>query len=401
MSRPSGRRSPALGPLALALAAAALPLALAAGCGGGAEDSEDPVPDELPACSSLRVQTYTAVSDDDGRLLLEVDLEEGDQGFQLTLDDTDLDVYAAVDLVLDPDDDEVFSFDAWAGGTEILTGGALPVAHVTAFDWPIRDIDGELRAGTWRVGVQVISELNHAPQQGEDLEITVHIKGPGQLEQGCLDLRVLLADGVEEDPHVADSVDRALEQMVALYADQGITVTHTVESVDLDAVLPSPGQGDLDYLALSGEGPEEQLVMVIGDYLENSDEGVLGESGGAPGSLAPTERSVVAISWLMQAGSSGKFDDEEVAWLSETMSHELGHYLGLHHPVTFDSDYEAVAWDALEDTRTCGDFDDCFELLGENLMFPYSLCAFTSSCEHQDVVTEDQRGVLVRYTGTL
>lgn len=397
MPRTPGPRPCPPGSIALVTLAALL----GSGCGDRADEGEGAGEEELPACSPLRVETSTAESDDDGRILLEIPLEAGDQGFQITLDDPDLDVYSAVDLVVDPDNDEVFTYDAWAGGTEILSGGVLPVAYSTAFDWPIRDIDGELRAGTWRVGVQVISDLTHSPQQGADIEVTVHTKGPGQLEQGCLDLRVLLADGIEEDTHVADSVDRALEQMVDLYAAQGITITHTVDSVDLDAVLPSPGEGDLDYLALSGEGPEEQVVMIIGDYLENSDQGVLGESGGAPGSLAPTERSVVAISWLMQAGGSGKFDDEEVAWLSETMSHELGHYLGLHHPVTFDSDYEAAAWDALDDTETCGDFDDCFDILGENLMFPYSLCAFTQDCEHQDQVTDDQRGVLVRYTGTL
>ena len=69
--------------------------------------------------------------------------------------------------------------------------------------------------------------------------------------------------------------------------------------------------------------------------------------------------------------------------------------------MNFDSDGEAEWLDGIDDTATCPDFDSCFIQLGENLMFPYSLCAYTNSCEHQDDVTDDQRGVLLHYTGTL
>ena len=83
------------------------------------------------------------------------------------------------------------------------------------------------------------------------------------------------------------------------------------------------------------------------------------------------------------------------------MPFDLTERLGLHHPVNFDSNGDAEWLDGIDDTPTCPDFDSCFIQLGENLMFPYSLCAYTNSCEHQDDVTEDQRGVLLRYTGTL
>ena len=46
----------------------------------------------------------------------------------------------------------------------------------------------------------------------------------------------------------------------------------------------------------------------------------------------------------------------------------------------------------------CESRRDCEDQLGENFMFPYSICDFTS-CVHATDVTEDQAGVMNRYTG--
>ena len=81
--------------------------------------------------------------------------------------------------------------------------------------------------------------------------------------------------------------------------------------------------------------------------------------------------------------------------LMAVLAHEIGHYMGLYHPVEASYNY----WDALEDTVECGTWNACETQLGNNLMFPYPICY--GACELQTEITSDQMGVLQRYTGTL
>ena len=95
------------------------------------------------------------------------------------------------------------------------------------------------------------------------------------------------------------------------------------------------------------------------------------------------------------AGFDGQFNPAEIQMFGETMAHEIGHYMGLYHPVEASYNY----WDALEDTVECGTWNACETQLGNNLMFPYPICY--GACELQTEITSDQMGVLHRYTGTL
>jgi hypothetical protein len=109
---------------------------------------------------------------------------------------------------------------------------------------------------------------------------------------------------------------------------------------------------------------------------------------------------VVAVSWLEAAGGSGRFDDEETLLLGETMAHELGHYMGLFHPVQFDDSGNIVYFDVLDDTPECNNYEGCLEALAENNMFPYLVCEWVEGCDAQDELTDAQRAVTRRYTGT-
>ena len=90
----------------------------------------------------------------------------------------------------------------------------------------------------------------------------------------------------------------------------------------------------------------------------------------------------------------GRFDDDEVVLLGDTLAHEAGHYLGLTHPV----EDGFAQWDALADTEECSDQFECEDALADNNMYPYPICS-RSACAPQDVLTDDQAAVLSRYTG--
>jgi hypothetical protein len=78
--------------------------------------------------------------------------------------------------------------------------------------------------------------------------------------------------------------------------------------------------------------------------------------------------------------------------MSETMGHEVGHYLGLYHPVEDGWRY----WDALDDTLECGSTAECESALKDNLLFPYPVCT-RDACEPQVNLTEAQRVVIGNY----
>ena len=154
--------------------------------------------------------------------------------------------------------------------------------------------------------------------------------------------------------------------------------------------------GDVDeYEVADAAGQAEAITVLVGESLEGSSGG-LGVSGGIPGAIAASPRGVVVLSWLAAAGADAAFNEAELNVFGETMAHEVGHYLGLFHPV--EKDYQQ--WDALEDTVECETESACDQQLGRNFMFPYPICT-NSGCESQRMISDDQRGVLHRFTGTL
>ena len=119
----------------------------------------------------------------------------------------------------------------------------------------------------------------------------------------------------------------------------------------------------------------------------------MGVVGSIPGSSFSSPNSVVLISWLGIAGVDGELNtEEEIRMLAETFGHEIGHYMGLFHPV--EDDFES--WDALEDTPECNRQYTCEQLLQNNLMFPYPVCDY-DECLEQDQLTPDQIATITHY----
>jgi hypothetical protein len=150
-----------------------------------------------------------------------------------------------------------------------------------------------------------------------------------------------------------------------------------------------------DYLAIANATAVRSVnvVLIPGGILDLPD--VLGMSGGIPGPLLPFDNKAVTVSLGEHAGSDLRFTPAEARLLGETIAHEVGHYLGLFHPV---ESIDLTFHDALADTPDCTTVDECEDLLGSNLMFPYPVCD-VSGCLGQGDVSDAQGSALNRYAG--
>lgn len=386
-------------PLSLTLA-----LALAA-CGPPASDSgPDDTTTSGETCGPLRTEQGTVTSDDDGLVSVDVQVREGERSFLLTLEEDNGHYLPMVKQIYGPKGTQIMTYEEWYDEAQLYTGAILPTGHQSVLNWPVREEDGPLEAGTYAVEAWVLDEFSYGPKADKDLSWAVHHNDVPQAADGaCLEVRVVYADGVDENEDVVASISAAVDTFVEIYANVGIEVRTTFESAgSIDPLAPAPGPGDEVYAELAAEGAPTSLVLVVAEDIDldtGTSFDLLGEAGNAPGTLRPTSQSAVVVSWLGAAGGNAHFNEEEERSLGETMAHEIGHFVGLQHPVTFDESYATVWWDALEDTEDCKSYNSCQRDLGANLMYPYATCGWGDDCDPQEDLTGEQEGMMHHYTG--
>jgi len=208
-------------------------------------------------------------------------------------------------------------------------------------------------------------------------------------------VKIVYADGVDDDPAVVEAVEGAVERWREVWAMYDLTLDESYVSSDLDPDLDFAYSGTNELLPVASLKDDGELLLVIGDRVQGESQ-TLGVAGGIPGTIEATANTYVVVSWLAHAGPNATFDDDEIRLMGETMAHETGHYQGLFHPV--ESSYKY--WDALPDTPQCLAAAPCESQLGANLMFPYSICD-VNDCLATDQLTADQQAVVQRYVGSL
>jgi hypothetical protein len=232
-------------------------------------------------------------------------------------------------------------------------------------------------------------------QTGMPVDLTLHRNGDADPASGTVRALVVYADGLAEDPEVAGGTEAAVEVWRDVWGAYGIELEAEYVPSTIDPALPWPGSGEGPVEAAAALSDGTQVVVIVGDTIDGGID-YLGVSGSVPGTLIPTARSGTVVSWLANAGVDGAFSEEEVRIYGETLAHEVGHYVGLFHPVEEGYDY----WDALDDTPECTNAGACAGALGDNLMFPWPVCD-GHECLVQDELTDDQQQVMQRYSGTL
>ena len=168
----------------------------------------------------------------------------------------------------------------------------------------------------------------------------------------------------------------------AIWAGYGLTLSVDYDTrPEVDAALPAMTEGSEHINEISATGTDADITVLIGDTVGGTTQ-IYGESGGIPGTLVEGNQSVVALSWITNAGGDGTFSSDDIRIYGETLAHEVGHYMGLFHPVDFDRN-RPLYWDALSDTDECQSSSDCDESLGENNMYPYPVCTGFNNCLDQ------------------
>jgi hypothetical protein len=205
------------------------------------------------------------------------------------------------------------------------------------------------------------------------------------------------AAGLDQDAALVTATEAAVEHWREVWGAAGVEVAVRYATSALDPALPLPSamSGDV-VLAASQLAEPGEIALVIGDTVGAVDGGLYGVAGRVPSAPLPSELSAIFVGWVNNAGGDGVFSDDDVRLYGEVLAHEVGHFVGLCHPVSGTFDY----WDALGDTPKCSTEAACESQLGQNLMYPVSICD-GGVCVSTTQLTGEQRGVMHRYTGTL
>jgi len=348
---------------------------------------------DTPEAPMLSTSTASLTSNDNALLHVDVDIADGETAFQVTavgLGDND---YLTLNTITDPNGEVVLDANDWLGGHNTLTDAFYLTGPVGVAQWPIRGRDGPLEAGTYRVTYSTWDLFREVGNR--DAEVTTLVKRDPDLSTGVVHVRILWTEGLQNNAALVSAMAEAVERWREVWGNNGLILDETYVETNIDPELPFSYEGSAGIRTQAEDGSGHDLQLVVGDYIDGQ-RGLFGLAAGIPGSVVPTDRTFVLVSWLTHSGADGQFDDDEIRLMGETLAHECGHFMGLAHPVEFSY----ADWDALSDTEECNSMSECEDLLGNNLMFPYPICTF-SGCDPQGQLTDDQSTVGAQYLGTL
>jgi len=253
----------------------------------------------------------------------------------------------------------------------VIPGGSYN-SGINAFTYPTRSADTSLRLGAY---IQTLQFFRGTP--GATIRGRIAVKNDNTASSGLLKVNVFLVGG--DAQNVASQIEDVIANFKSIFQQAGITVDHVVRNISsASGVIPSPATGNEVYESASQSIPNrlDALNVFIGSTIENQ-EGALGISAGIPGPYFPSTRSAVAISLEQHGGANGFLTFANINLMGETIAHEVGHYLGLFHPVELVNVQDPLLGFTDQDplgTPTCGALQECIAIgVGANLMFPISV----------------------------
>jgi hypothetical protein len=283
--------------------------------------------------------------------------------------------------------------DETADSNVYSRSSAAFVSEITTFNWPIEQTDGTLQTQDHRFTAGIVDAASdYVPGT---TRVGVMLKADPDLSSGLLRVNLVFAGETVNDDDFVRATEDAVQVWRDIYAGIGVQLD-IVRFENPNGVLQAPGEGNrAEYEELAASTRFGAVNVVLLEEIAGF-AGALGFAGDIPGPLMYTPESAVAVNLTLGAGTDGRYDPRETILLGETMAHEVGHFLGLYHPV----ETAFTKWDALDDTEECTDSAGCIEALGTNLMFPFPVCN-SAGCSPQQQVTPEQAALVHRYTGVL
>ena len=322
---------------------------------------------------------------------LNINVSDAETAILVTIGGDDL---IALDEIRDPDGDVVLHWNDWYTQKTFLTSAVWPLSSEMVLNWPIRGEEADLFGGQWTITLAAV-DPSGTYKSGSCMNATVQSKEDPSFASAVVNVRLVYAEGVDEIEDVTRAVDAAIDRWTELWAPYGLTPNVRITTGSIDADLPYVGQGSEDIYNITMDSYEDEITLVVGETIDGGTD-YLGVAGSIPGTLTANTRSAVVLGWIASAGLDGVFSELDISIMGETMAHEVGHYMGLFHPVEQSWD----SWDACSDTPDCRNQNQCESQLGDNLMYPAPVCDF-NDCLAQDQLSDIQVEILQRYTGAL
>lgn len=229
--------------------------------------------------------------------------------------------------------------------------------------------------------------------EDRELDLAISIRRGTYNENSALVVQPFLASSV----YTTLELTEALNNMVATYAQNGITmIVNDVEDIaENQFTVLSTDFSSSTTSELLSNGKSNALNVFFADDLFSLAGSVLGIASGIPGSLGLNGKGNGALINL----SSHELNDRlNSVLLGETITHEMGHLLGLYHL----SESDGITHDPLNDTEQCGIENDinkngtieAFECVDQgvgNVMFyTPALDRFNRRFDNQDTFSDDQ-----------
>ena len=319
----------------------------------------------------------TGTTSSGGLVQFSIDIDEGIDS--LLLQAHSKDHYISVEQVIDPKGKIVLNWENWYDNRQ-LTEAVFAESSLVTLNYPIL-YSQNLSKGTWEIKLGVVNTFR---SYISDVDVQAKIIVPKDKRKELFVKIIYDQTSISEQ-----TLSSILSYWRNIYSITSIDLVVEMLDQRLEDVPLPPNEV---YEELSATSSENQVTVLLTDQIGN-EWGTLGMVGSIPGSTFTSSQSIILISWLAIAGTDGVIDSESDKILfAETFAHEVGHYLGLFHPV--EDDFST--WDALEDTVECHSQSICEQELQNNLMFPYPVCSW-DECLKQDELTSDQIHVLQNY----